>query len=141
MEDDWGWSFMVPGIIIAIMGLINWFLMVPKPEFVGLDDNSVSEVTFYLEECILVTLFCCFIYIYCFSKLNFSSYFWTVSYPFVVSRIQDLCNLVILSSVKHMAVLMLAYKQLSSTGAACEVPSALPDVAVPACQKKRWNHY
>jgi len=40
VEDDWGLSFMVPGMIIGAAGFIIWLFMVPKPTWVGLEDES-----------------------------------------------------------------------------------------------------
>jgi len=42
VDTDWGWSFMVPGLIIAFFGLVNWFFMVPNPQFVGIDTETVN---------------------------------------------------------------------------------------------------
>ncbi|XP_025100346.1 glucose-6-phosphate exchanger SLC37A2-like isoform X1 [Pomacea canaliculata] len=34
-EHEWGWSFVVPGIIIAVLGLIVFMFLVPNPKDVG----------------------------------------------------------------------------------------------------------
>ena len=33
---------MVPGLIIAFFGIVNWFFLVPNPQFVGIDNETVS---------------------------------------------------------------------------------------------------
>jgi len=43
VEDDWGLSFMVPGMIVGAVGFIIWLFMVPKPTWVGLEDESSDE--------------------------------------------------------------------------------------------------
>ena len=49
VEDDWGLSFMVPGMIVGAVGFIIWLFMVPKPTWVGLEDeSSVSIVYLYI---------------------------------------------------------------------------------------------
>ena len=42
VETNWGWSFMVPGLIIAFFGMVNWFFLVPNPQDVGIDKETVS---------------------------------------------------------------------------------------------------
>ena len=42
VETNWGWSFMVPGLIIAFFGIVNWFFLVPNPQYVGIDNETVS---------------------------------------------------------------------------------------------------
>jgi len=42
VDSNWGWSFMVPGLIIAFFGLVNWFFMVPNPQFVGISSETVN---------------------------------------------------------------------------------------------------
>jgi len=42
VDTDWGWSFMLPGLIIAFFGVVNWFFMVPNPEFVGISKETVN---------------------------------------------------------------------------------------------------
>ena len=42
VTDDWGLSFIIPGIIIGAVGLIHWLFLVPKPKDVDLD-YLVSE--------------------------------------------------------------------------------------------------
>ena len=44
VEDDWGLSFMVPGMIIGAAGFIIWLFMVPKPTWVGLEDESSVSI-------------------------------------------------------------------------------------------------
>lgn len=34
-EHQWGWSFVVPGLIIGILGFITFFVLVPQPSDVG----------------------------------------------------------------------------------------------------------
>jgi len=43
VETNWGWSFMVPGLIIAFFGIVNWFFLVPNPQYVGID-NETNEI-------------------------------------------------------------------------------------------------
>ena len=33
---------MVPGLIIAFFGMVNWFFLVPNPQDVGIDKETVS---------------------------------------------------------------------------------------------------
>ncbi|XP_059096435.1 glucose-6-phosphate exchanger SLC37A2-like isoform X2 [Tigriopus californicus] len=40
VETDWAMSFILPGMIIGSVGFIFWFILVPKPEYVGLDVDS-----------------------------------------------------------------------------------------------------
>ena len=42
MDTSWGLSFIVPGLITALVGVLNWFVLVPKPEDVGLDVNHAA---------------------------------------------------------------------------------------------------
>lgn len=37
MNDNWGLSFIVPGILVAAGGLLIWLFMIVKPEDVGID--------------------------------------------------------------------------------------------------------
>lgn len=37
VKDNWGLSFIVPGIIIGAVGLIHWLFLVPEPGDVDLD--------------------------------------------------------------------------------------------------------
>ena len=39
VEDDWAYSFIVPGSIIAIGGFIIWLVLVPRPEDVNLSSD------------------------------------------------------------------------------------------------------
>ena len=32
VDTDWGLSFVVPGIIIIVFGIIMWLFLVPRPE-------------------------------------------------------------------------------------------------------------
>ena len=32
VDNDWGLSFIVPGIIIIVFGIIMWLFLVPRPE-------------------------------------------------------------------------------------------------------------
>ena len=32
VDTDWGLSFIVPGIIIIVFGIIMWLFLVPRPE-------------------------------------------------------------------------------------------------------------
>ena len=41
VDDDWSYSFIVPGTIIALGGLVIWLFLVPKPE----DVNLSSDIT------------------------------------------------------------------------------------------------
>jgi len=43
VNTNWGWSFMLPGLIIAFFGVVNWFFMVPNPEFVGISSETNEE--------------------------------------------------------------------------------------------------
>jgi len=45
VETNWGWSFMVPGLIIAFFGMVNWFFLVPNPQDVGIDKETVNGTT------------------------------------------------------------------------------------------------
>jgi len=42
VDTNWGWSFMLPGLIIAFFGIVNWFFLVPNPEFVGISAETVN---------------------------------------------------------------------------------------------------
>ena len=53
VEDDWAYSFIVPGSIIAVGGFIIWLVLVPRPEDVNLSSdlsvrflNSTLTVSF-----------------------------------------------------------------------------------------------
>jgi OPA family glycerol-3-phosphate transporter-like MFS transporter 1/2 len=35
IETDWGLSFMLPGVIMGVLGFINFFLLVPNPMDAG----------------------------------------------------------------------------------------------------------
>lgn len=35
VETDWGLSFIVPGVIMAVMGLVNFLFLIPDPRDVG----------------------------------------------------------------------------------------------------------
>ena len=50
MEDDWGLSFMVPGMIIGAAGFLIWFFMVPKPSWVGLEEESSVSKDIYFRD-------------------------------------------------------------------------------------------
>ena len=39
VEDDWAYSFIVPGSIIAVGGFIIWLVLVPRPEDVNLSSD------------------------------------------------------------------------------------------------------
>ncbi|CAH1797625.1 unnamed protein product [Owenia fusiformis] len=49
VNDNWGLSFIVPGIIISTMGIVVFFFLVPKPEDIGCDlpDQSGGEENNY----------------------------------------------------------------------------------------------
>ena len=49
VEDSWGLSFIVPGLIMTILGAIFFFIMVPKPEMVDLDIEELvrHNISFY----------------------------------------------------------------------------------------------
>ena len=54
VNTNWGWSFMLPGLIIAFFGVVNWFFMVPNPEFVGISSETVSNLYYisnYVKYC------------------------------------------------------------------------------------------
>ncbi|KAK9143108.1 hypothetical protein Syun_012508 [Stephania yunnanensis] len=42
----WGWSFVVPGLLIAFFGLILFLLLPVSPESVGVDESADDEVKF-----------------------------------------------------------------------------------------------
>ena len=42
VDTSWGLSFIVPGLITALVGVLNWFVLVPKPEDVGLDVSHAA---------------------------------------------------------------------------------------------------
>ncbi len=44
MEDEWGMSFIVPGVILASFSFVVWFLLVPVPEHVGLTIKGKEEI-------------------------------------------------------------------------------------------------
>ncbi|XP_071942356.1 glucose-6-phosphate exchanger SLC37A2-like [Antedon mediterranea] len=52
VDDDWGWSFIVPGIIIAGMGLIIFLFLVVYPEDVGCAPVNKKKDTHSQEEAI-----------------------------------------------------------------------------------------
>ena len=58
MEDDWGLSFMVPGMIIGAAGFLIWFFMVPKPSWVGLEEESSVSKDIYFRDYIMVFVIC-----------------------------------------------------------------------------------
>lgn len=43
VETDWGLSFIVPGIIMAVVGFILFLFLVDSPEIVGLQQQSNGE--------------------------------------------------------------------------------------------------
>ena len=43
MEENWGLSFIVPGLIISVVGILFYFVLVPNPECVGLDGEVQVE--------------------------------------------------------------------------------------------------
>jgi hypothetical protein len=43
VNDNWGLSFIVPGILIAVCGFLVWMFMIVRPEDVGIDLSSESE--------------------------------------------------------------------------------------------------
>ena len=45
MSDNWGLSFIVPGILIAVCGFLIWLFMIVKPEDVGIDLESENPQT------------------------------------------------------------------------------------------------
>ena len=45
MSDNWGLSFIVPGILIAVCGFLIWLFMIVKPEDVGIDLESENAQT------------------------------------------------------------------------------------------------
>ncbi|XP_046548238.1 LOW QUALITY PROTEIN: glucose-6-phosphate exchanger SLC37A2-like [Haliotis rubra] len=51
VDHSWGWSFVVPGIIIAVFGVLTFFFLVPKPEDVGcsLPDHQGTSVVANVE--------------------------------------------------------------------------------------------
>ena len=64
MEDNWGLSFMVPGAILGAGGFIIWLFMVPKPKWVGLEEeeSTVSITTLFLKGFwIFLARFCSFL--------------------------------------------------------------------------------
>lgn len=44
VERAWGLSFIVPGMIMSVMGVIVFFFLVPKPEDVGLPPNRTPAI-------------------------------------------------------------------------------------------------
>jgi len=46
VEDDWAYSFIVPGSIIAVGGFIIWLVLVPRPE----DVNLSSDLSVYYNQ-------------------------------------------------------------------------------------------
>ena len=68
VETNWGWSFMVPGLIIAFFGVVNWFFLVPNPQYVGIDNETVSFFCLkYDNFCTKRSLSSQYIYIYIFT--------------------------------------------------------------------------
>ena len=45
VTDNWGLSFIVPGILIAVCGFLIWLFMIVKPEDVGIDLESENPQT------------------------------------------------------------------------------------------------
>ena len=43
MDYSWGLSFIVPGTIIAVMGITFWLFLVPKPDLIGLQLDQFEE--------------------------------------------------------------------------------------------------
>jgi sugar phosphate permease len=43
VNDNWGLSFIVPGILIAVCGFLVWMFMIVRPEDVGIDLSSETE--------------------------------------------------------------------------------------------------
>ena len=37
VDTDWGLSFVVPGIIIIVFGIIMWLFLVPRPEGINVN--------------------------------------------------------------------------------------------------------
>ena len=48
VEENWGLSFMVPGMIIGAAGFFLWLFLVPEPSYVGLDENNINVSPPYL---------------------------------------------------------------------------------------------
>ncbi|VDL91132.1 unnamed protein product [Schistocephalus solidus] len=44
VESAWGWSFVVPGALIGLMGILVFFFLIPSPEDAGLQTSMSSEV-------------------------------------------------------------------------------------------------
>ena len=49
VEENWGLSFIVPGLIISVVGILFYFVLVPNPECVGLDGEVQVEERRRLE--------------------------------------------------------------------------------------------
>ena len=49
MEDNWGLSFMVPGMILGAGGFIIWLFMVPKPKWVDLEEEESTVSIHFLR--------------------------------------------------------------------------------------------
>uniref|UniRef100_A0A0V0J8V3 Sugar phosphate exchanger 2 n=1 Tax=Schistocephalus solidus TaxID=70667 RepID=A0A0V0J8V3_SCHSO len=47
VESAWGWSFVVPGALIGLMGILVFFFLIPSPEDAGLQTSMSSEVKNY----------------------------------------------------------------------------------------------
>ena len=52
VNSNWGYSFMVPGIIIAGMGIVTYLFLVTNPEDVGLSLKKKDDVSLYPVLCI-----------------------------------------------------------------------------------------
>ena len=42
-QDNWGLSFIVPGIIMSALGVLMFFILVPTPAQAGFVDEEVRE--------------------------------------------------------------------------------------------------
>ena len=43
VSDDWGMSFIVPGLLIAGCGLLVWLFMIAKPEDIGIELEATES--------------------------------------------------------------------------------------------------
>jgi OPA family glycerol-3-phosphate transporter-like MFS transporter 1/2 len=53
LKYGWGWSFVVPGIILALGGLLVWFFLVVEPSDVGLPTPSEMDAAAEGEDSII----------------------------------------------------------------------------------------
>ena len=95
VDDDWSYSFIVPGTIIALGGLVIWLFLVPKPEDVNLSsDITVSSkkyVFIFSSNCLISKPFqdlafeTCFLFTF-FENVNKVSCLFTIWVQKIVLR-------------------------------------------------------